>query len=54
MSYIKNYLFDLADRLGVEVDCVTQEMMENDHEGRELARQARLEAEAENLTNDKE
>ena len=45
MSWIKNYMHDLADRLGIDPDMVTQEMMENDQEGIQRAMEARLEAE---------
>lgn len=45
MSWVKNYMFDLADRLGIDVSEVTDEMMQNDQEGIENARKVRLEAE---------
>ena len=53
MGYIKNYMFDLADRLGIDVNEVKQHHMENDQEGIKLAEQARLEAEGNKLV-DKE
>ena len=29
MSYIKNYMFDLAEKLGIDVNEITDQMMED-------------------------